>query len=109
MLILIVSLAALGIAALWALYAERHRKAAEQERDVYRDAGRTVAELADQQLDAQRSLIEVLEKENAELRDQLRRRGVMLGSAFESAKRFHRARFERGVEILRRLQDEEVS
>lgn len=44
-----------------------------------------------------------LEEENRMLREQLRQKGVLMESAFASAKRFHRVRFEKGIESLRRI------
>lgn len=69
------------------------------------------ADRIDREIAALKDENEALGLENAALREQLRGRGVITESAFASAKRFHRARFDRGIDILRGVQsssDEDI-
>lgn len=92
-----------------AFVALHEARRAYRERDKMIEAGERIAELADLEHQTKEAELLLLEAENKALREQLRRKGVLVESMFDSAKRFHRARFERGVEeILRCAQKDRV-
>lgn len=75
---------------------EREKKRTEEALKGWQTAARQVAQEADAE-------IERLCAENEALREQLRLRGVIAESALKSAQRFQRARFDRGIEVLRQI------